>query len=88
VSGAREPGDSTGAVGGLVEFMARSVVDEPDEVRVEQEEDEGYIIYQLHVAEDDVGKVIGRRGRVAKAMRTLLKVAAIKNNERSILEIE
>ncbi|HZT96135.1 MAG TPA: KH domain-containing protein [Chloroflexota bacterium] len=68
--------------------MARSVVDEPDEVRVEQEEDEGYIIYQLHVAEDDVGKVIGRRGRVAKAMRTLLKVAAIKNNERSILEIE
>ena len=88
MSGAREPGDSTGAVGGLVEFMARSVVDEPDEVRVEQEEDEGYIIYQLHVAEDDVGKVIGRRGRVAKAMRTLLKVAAIKNNERSILEIE
>ena len=73
----------------LVEYMAKSVVDEPDEVRVESEtDDEDYVIYQLHVAPDDIGKVIGRRGRVARAMRTLLKVAAIKNNERSILEID
>lgn len=72
----------------FVEYIAKSVVDHPDEVRVEQEEDDGYTIYQLHVASDDVGKVIGRRGRVAKAMRTLLKVAAIKNHERSVLEID
>ncbi|HEV3313110.1 MAG TPA: KH domain-containing protein [Chloroflexota bacterium] len=73
----------------LVEYMAKSVVDNPDDVRVEQEADEeNYVIYQLHVSPDDIGKVIGRRGRVAKAMRTLLKVAAIKNNERSILEID
>ena len=58
-------------------------------VCVDQEvDDEDFTIYQLHVAPDDIGKVIGRRGRVAKAMRTLLKVAATKNNERSILEID
>jgi predicted RNA-binding protein YlqC (UPF0109 family) len=73
----------------LVEYMAKSVVDEPDQVRVDSETDEeDYVIYQLHVAPDDIGKVIGRRGRVARAMRTLLKVAAIKNHERSILEID
>lgn len=73
----------------LVEYMAKSVVDEPEQVRVESETDEDdYVIYQLHVAPDDIGKVIGRRGRVAKAMRTLLKVAAIKNDERSVLEID
>ena len=73
----------------LVEYMAKSVVDDPDQVRVESETDEeDYVIYQLHVAPEDIGKVIGRRGRVARAMRTLLKVAAIKNHERSILEID
>lgn len=72
----------------LVEYLAKSVVDNPDDVQVDQEDDEGYVIYQLHVSPDDVGKIIGRRGRVAKAMRTLLKVAAIKNQERSILEID
>ena len=55
----------------LVEYIAREVVDNPDEVRVSREaDDDDYIIYQLHVAPDDIGKVIGRRGRVAKAMRT------------------
>jgi uncharacterized protein len=72
----------------LVEYLAKSVVDNPDDVRVDREDDEGYVIYQLHVSSEDVGKIIGRRGRVAKAMRTLLKVAAIKNHERSILEID
>ncbi len=77
-----------GDVKALVEYLARSVVDSPDDVAVDEEDDEGYRIYQLHVSPDDVGKIIGRRGRVAKAMRTLIKVAAIKNDERSILEIE
>ena len=73
----------------LVEYMAKSVVDSPDEVTVAREVEDGeYVIYQLHVAPDDIGKVIGRRGRVAKAMRTLLKIAAIKNREHSVLEIE
>ncbi len=77
-----------GNIVGLVEYLAKSVVDHPDEVRVESTQDDEYTIYQLHVAEEDVGKIIGRRGRVAKAMRTLLKVAAIKNHEHAILEIE
>ena len=73
----------------LVEYMAKSVVDDADEVRVEREVEDGdFVIYQLHVAPDDIGKVIGRRGRVAKAMRTLLKVASIKNQEHSVLEID
>jgi predicted RNA-binding protein YlqC (UPF0109 family) len=72
----------------FIEFVAKSVVSHPEEVRVEQEEEEGYTIYQLHVSPDDVGKIIGRRGRVAKALRTLLKVAAAKNHKRATLEIE
>lgn len=72
----------------FVAYLAKAVVDEPEAVDVDREEDEGYVIYQLHVSADDIGKIIGRRGRVAKAMRTLLKVAAVKNNERSILEID
>lgn len=73
----------------LVEYMAKSVVDNPDDVSVDREvDDEDYVIYQLHVAPDDIGKVIGRRGRVAKAMRTLLKVASIKSHEHSVLEID
>lgn len=73
----------------LVEYMAKSVVDHPEEVRVDREtDDDQYVIYQLHVSPDDIGQVIGRRGRVAKAMRTLLKVGAIKNDEHSTLEID
>lgn len=72
----------------FVEYVARSVVDHPEDVKVDEEEDEGYTIYQLHVSPDDIGKIIGRRGRVAKAMRTLLKVAATKNRQRSLLEID
>lgn len=79
---------TSGNIQGLVEYLAKSVVDNPGDVRVDREDDEGYVIYQLHVSSEDVGKIIGRRGRVAKAMRTLLKVAAIKNHERSILEID
>ncbi len=72
----------------LVEFMARSIVAEPDAVEVTEEPgEEGRIIVRLVVAEDDKGKVIGRQGRVAEAMRTLLRVAAIKGGTRASLEI-
>jgi len=71
----------------LVEYVARSLVDNPDAVRVEVvREPEGTVI-ELHVAEEDMGKVIGRNGSVAKALRTLLKVTAARDGEPVSLEI-
>jgi predicted RNA-binding protein YlqC (UPF0109 family) len=72
----------------LIEYVARSLVDYPDELTVDEVEENGVVVYQLHVASRDIGKVIGRRGRVARAMRTLLKVASIHNQRRAILEID
>jgi predicted RNA-binding protein YlqC (UPF0109 family) len=72
----------------LVEFVARSLVDHPEEMSVTEIDEEGLTVYQLHVASGDIGKVIGRRGRVARAFRTLLKVASIQNHTRSALEID
>ena len=71
----------------LVEFMARGLVEHPDEVRVEEEDDRDRIIFHLAVAEGDMGKVIGKEGRIANAMRNLLKVAATRTNTRVSLEI-
>jgi predicted RNA-binding protein YlqC (UPF0109 family) len=71
----------------LIEFMARAIVDNPDEVEVTEEEADDQIIFHLHVAEGDMGRVIGKQGRIANAMRTLLKVAAIRRGERAVLEI-
>lgn len=71
----------------LVEFIARAIVDHPDEVEVEEEEDGDRIILRLHVADDDMGKVIGRQGRIANAMRDLLKVAAAQRDARVSLDI-
>ena len=71
----------------LIEFMARAIVDNPDEVEVTEEDGEDHIIFHLHVAEGDMGRVIGKQGRIANAMRTLLKVAAIRRGERAVLEI-
>ncbi|HEX8918564.1 MAG TPA: KH domain-containing protein [Chloroflexota bacterium] len=72
----------------LLEYIAGSLVDYPDEMRLTESEEEGLTVYQLHVAPRDIGKVIGRRGRVARAMRTLLKVSSIHNNRRAVLEID
>ena len=72
----------------LIEYVAKSLVDHPDELQVNEVEEDGLVVYQLHVASRDIGKVIGRRGRVARAMRTLLKVASIHNRRRAILEID
>jgi predicted RNA-binding protein YlqC (UPF0109 family) len=71
----------------LVEFVARSLVDEPDEVKVELRTDDRGAVIELHVAPDDMGKVIGRNGSVAKALRTLLKVIAARDGETVSLEI-
>lgn len=72
----------------LIEYVARSLVDHPEELSVNEIEEDGMVVYQLHVSPRDIGKVIGRRGRVARALRTLLKVASIRNHKRAILEIE
>jgi len=71
----------------LVEHMARAIVDYPDKVVVTEEMEEDHIVYRLRVADSDMGKVIGKEGRIANAMRTLLKVAAIRKGTRAILEI-
>lgn len=72
----------------LLEYLARQLVDDPDSVRVEEEEDEyGGLVLHLHVADDDVGKVIGRQGRVARALRTVIRAAAAGEDRRVQLEI-
>ena len=71
----------------LVEYVAKSLVDDPDSVQVTQVEDEEGTVIKLHVAEDDMGKVIGRNGSVAKALRTLLKVTAAREGSSVQLEI-
>jgi predicted RNA-binding protein YlqC (UPF0109 family) len=71
----------------LVEYVAKSLVDDPDAVKVEVVVEDGATVIELHVAEDDMGKVIGRNGSVAKALRTLLKVSAARQGGSVTLEI-
>ena len=71
----------------LVEYVAKSLVDEPDSVSVKVIDDSEGRVIELHVAETDMGKVIGRNGSVAKALRTLLKVTAARDGEPISLEI-
>ena len=71
----------------LVEVIARSLVDKPDEVVVSQREDDNAIIVELKVAQSDMGKVIGKQGRIAKAIRTVVKAKAVKENKNVTVEI-
>ncbi|EHI98468.1 MULTISPECIES: KH domain-containing protein [unclassified Clostridium] len=71
----------------LVEFMAKSLVDNPDAVTVNEVDGEQSIILELKVAPEDMGKIIGKQGRIAKAIRTVVKAAAVKQNKRVIVEI-
>jgi predicted RNA-binding protein YlqC (UPF0109 family) len=72
----------------LLAELARRLVDEPDAVRVEQVEgDDGSLVLQLYVAEDDVGKVIGRQGRIARALRTIVRAGGPNAGQRLQLEI-
>ena len=71
----------------LIEFIAKSIVDKPEEVKVTEVPGEDGIILRLEVAPEDTGKVIGKDGKIANAMRTLLRVAAIRKGTRATLEI-
>jgi predicted RNA-binding protein YlqC (UPF0109 family) len=71
----------------LVEFIAKSLVDEPEDVMVNMIEGEKSTIIELKVADDDIGKVIGKHGRIAKAVRTILSASANKTGKRFVLEI-
>lgn len=71
----------------LLEIIARALVDYPDEVSVNEVEGENAIILELRVAKEDMGKVIGKQGRIAKAIRSVIKAAAIKENVRVVVEI-
>jgi hypothetical protein len=71
----------------LIEYIARSLASNPDAVVVTEENSEGRIVFRLEVAPEDKGKVIGRQGRVAQAMRVLLRVAAVKDGTYAVLEI-
>ncbi len=72
---------------GLVEAIAKSLVDDPDAVEVTEREDKNVTVVQLKVAADDMGKVIGKQGRIAKAIRTVVKAAAVKTNKKVVVEI-
>jgi len=71
----------------LVEYIAKSIVNSPDDVEVTEEEDERGTVLQLKVNDEDKGRVIGKQGRIAGAMRTLLRVKAAKQGIRVTLEI-
>lgn len=72
----------------LLVYLAQQLVDEPGRVEVEQfEEDDGTLVLELSVGDDDYGKVIGRGGRTAQALRTLVKAAAVKDNRRVLVDI-
>jgi predicted RNA-binding protein YlqC (UPF0109 family) len=72
----------------LLEYLARALVDQPDRVRVEEfDEDDGTLVLELSVGDDDYGQVIGRGGRTAHALRTVIKAAAVKDNRRVLVDI-
>jgi predicted RNA-binding protein YlqC (UPF0109 family) len=71
----------------LLAFLARRLVDEPDAVRVEEVERDDALVLRLHVAPGDVGKVIGRQGRMARALRALVRAGSVRSERRLVLEI-
>jgi predicted RNA-binding protein YlqC (UPF0109 family) len=72
----------------LLVYLAKALVDQPERVEVEQfEEDDGTLVLELSVAPDDYGQVIGRGGRTAQALRTVVKAAAVKDNRRVLVDI-
>ncbi len=71
----------------FIEYIAKQLVDNPEAVSLVDEEKEGRIVFKLKVGEADVGKIIGRKGRTAQAMRVLLSAVAAKNGKRAMLEV-
>jgi predicted RNA-binding protein YlqC (UPF0109 family) len=80
--------EAAGPPDALLAYLARALVDEPEQVSVESfEEDDGTLVLELHVAEDDAGKVIGRGGRTVAALRTLMKACAVKQGRRVLVDV-
>jgi predicted RNA-binding protein YlqC (UPF0109 family) len=71
----------------LLEFLTKSLVEEPDAVAVEEFEEDGDLVYEITVAEGDLGRVIGKGGRVANAIRSIAKAAAVRLDRRVIVDI-
>ena len=71
----------------LLEYLARQLVDEPDAVRVERVDEADAVVLRLHVAHDDLGKVIGKQGRIARALRTIARAGSVREHRRVQLEI-
>jgi uncharacterized protein len=71
----------------LLDYLARQLVDEPEAVRVEELDEPDALVLRLHVAEADLGKVIGRQGRIARALRTIVRAASAREGRRVVLEI-
>ena len=72
----------------LITYLAKSLVDEPDAVTVEEQETEDSIVYTLSVAPDDMGRVIGKHGKIAKAIRSIVKSASYKQSKKVVVEIK
>jgi predicted RNA-binding protein YlqC (UPF0109 family) len=71
----------------LLEFLVRALVEDPEAVVVEELEEDGDLVYEITVAEDDLGRVIGKGGRVANAIRTIAKAAAVRLDRRVVVDI-
>jgi len=74
-------------MGNVIEYLAKALVDTPEDVRITESDDGDRIVVRLDVNEEDWGKVIGRGGRIASSMRSMLKVAAVREDVRAQLEI-
>ena len=72
----------------LVKVLAKALVEKPDAVEVETVEEEDRTVLKLHVAQDDMGRVIGKQGRIAKAIRTIVKSAATRENKKVTVDID
>ena len=71
----------------LLEFIAKSLVKNPDAVEVNVVEKENLTVFQLHVADEDMGKIIGKQGRIARAIRTVMKASASRSNKKVVVDI-
>ena len=71
----------------LLAYLARELVDDPDSVRVDADERDGALVLTLHVASDDIGKVIGRGGRIVRALRTVVRASAVRDGRHVLVEV-
>jgi len=71
----------------LVEYLVKALVDNPEQAKVTKVEGEQSVIYEVRVAPEDMGKIIGKQGRIAKAIRTIVRAACVKNGKKAIVEI-